>query len=59
MLQPGLALASVRDPDRFAQLVRAAELGVRDRHALYEQLAQVRYPGNAAPADPDQEPSDG
>jgi pyruvate-ferredoxin/flavodoxin oxidoreductase len=52
-------MVELRDPDRFAQLVRAAEDGVRDRHALYEQLAQVRYPGNAAPADPDQEPSDG
>ncbi len=52
-------MVELRDPDRFARLVRAAEEGVRDRHALYEQLAQIRYPGHADPASPDQEPHDG
>jgi pyruvate-ferredoxin/flavodoxin oxidoreductase len=48
-------MVEMRDPDRFALLVRAAEDGVRDRHALYEQLAQVRYRSGSAAADPDPE----
>ena len=52
-------MVELRDPDRFTRLVHAAEDGVRDRHALYEQLAQIRYPGHTAHATPDQEPHDG
>ena len=37
-------MVEMRDPDRFTTLVRAAEHAVRDRHALYEQLAQIRLP---------------
>jgi hypothetical protein len=40
----------LRDPDRFTRLVRAAEDAVHERHALYEHLAQVRYPTD--PTDP-------
>ncbi len=40
-------MVELRDPDRFARLVRAAEDAVRERHALYEQLAEVRYPTDA------------
>ena len=37
-------MVEMRDPDRFTKLVRSAEHAVRDRHALYEQLAQIRLP---------------
>ncbi|MDZ7673761.1 MAG: pyruvate:ferredoxin (flavodoxin) oxidoreductase [Acidimicrobiales bacterium] len=37
-------MVELRDPDRFTRLVRAAEDAVRERHALYEQLARVSYP---------------
>jgi pyruvate-ferredoxin/flavodoxin oxidoreductase len=59
-------MVEMRDPARFTQLIRAAEDGVRDRHALYEQLSQIRYPGDPAtadagttPVDADQEAHDG
>ena len=42
-------MVELRDPDRFGHLVRAAEEAVRDRHALYEQLAQIRYPDHPRP----------
>jgi pyruvate-ferredoxin/flavodoxin oxidoreductase len=48
-------MVELRDRDRFTELVGAAEAAVRDRHALYQQLAQVRYPG----VRPDQEHDDG
>ena len=41
-------MVEMRDPDRFTTLVRAAEHAVRDRHALYEQLAQIRLPEQEA-----------
>jgi pyruvate-ferredoxin/flavodoxin oxidoreductase len=37
-------MVELRDPERFERLVQAAERAVADRHALYEQLAQVRLP---------------
>jgi len=37
-------MVELRDPERFERLVHAAERAVADRHALYEQLAQVRLP---------------
>ena len=37
-------MVELRDPDRFDRLVDAAERAVADRHALYEQLAQIRLP---------------
>jgi len=37
-------MVEMRDPERFTTLVRSAERAVRDRHALYEQLAQIRLP---------------
>ena len=37
-------MVEMRDPERFTQLVHAAEDAVRDRHAFYEQLAQIRLP---------------
>jgi pyruvate-ferredoxin/flavodoxin oxidoreductase len=43
-------MVEMRDPARFDQLVHLAEDAVQDRHALYEQLGQVRYPATAAPA---------
>jgi pyruvate-ferredoxin/flavodoxin oxidoreductase len=49
-------MVELRDPERFARLVDAAEAAARDRHALYEQLARIRYPERQAP---DQEPHDG
>ena len=37
-------LIQLRDPERFEQLVAQAEQAVRERHALYEQLAQIKIP---------------
>ncbi|MFN8105250.1 MAG: pyruvate:ferredoxin (flavodoxin) oxidoreductase [Acidimicrobiia bacterium] len=37
-------MVQMRDPDRFTELVDAAAAAVRDRHALYDQLARIRYP---------------
>ena len=37
-------MVELRDPSRFEHLVAAAERGVVERHALYEQLAQIRLP---------------
>jgi pyruvate-ferredoxin/flavodoxin oxidoreductase len=48
-------MVELRDPDRFTQLVHAAEDAVRDRHALYEQLAELRFPDPSQ----DQEHHDG
>jgi pyruvate-ferredoxin/flavodoxin oxidoreductase len=39
-------MVELRDPARFAHLVAAAERGVLERHALYEQLAMIRMPGS-------------
>jgi pyruvate-ferredoxin/flavodoxin oxidoreductase len=49
-------MVQLRDPDRFTRLVRAAEDAVQDRHTLYEQFAQVRYPDHRSSAP---EPGDG
>ncbi len=45
-------MVELRDPERFTRLVRAAEDAVHERHALYEQLARVRYPTDAATGGP-------
>ena len=37
-------MVELRDPERFDRLVHAAERAVSDRHAIYEQLAQIRLP---------------
>jgi len=37
-------MVELRDPERFDRLVSAAERAVADRHAVYEQLAQIRLP---------------
>ncbi|MFN8018930.1 MAG: hypothetical protein U0P45_12515 [Acidimicrobiales bacterium] len=56
-------MVELRDPERFDLLVRHAEDHAADRHATYEQLAQIRLPnhdhapGPEAPNDP--EGSDG
>jgi pyruvate-ferredoxin/flavodoxin oxidoreductase len=42
-------MVELRDPERFDRLVHAAERAAAERHALYEQLAQIRLP---APEDP-------
>jgi pyruvate-ferredoxin/flavodoxin oxidoreductase len=42
-------MVELRDPDRFTHLVHLAEDAVRDRHALYGQLAQIRYPDSPTP----------
>jgi pyruvate-ferredoxin/flavodoxin oxidoreductase len=53
-------MVEMRDPERFSMLVRAAEDAVRDRHALYEQLAEIRYPHDPVTgAEPDGEHDDG
>jgi pyruvate-ferredoxin/flavodoxin oxidoreductase len=49
-------MVELRDPDRFTHLVHLAEDAVRDRHALYGQLAQIRYPDGPTP---DEEPNNG
>ncbi len=38
-------MVELRDPERFDHLVHAAERAVAERHALYEQLAEIRLPG--------------
>ena len=50
-------MVELRDPQRFAQLVDSAEQGAAERHALYEQLARIRFP----PAEdaPTEEDTDG
>ncbi len=52
--RPGSGWSSCATPTGSTTLVHAAEDAVRDRHALYEQLAQIRYPDRARP---DQEPT--
>jgi pyruvate-ferredoxin/flavodoxin oxidoreductase len=52
-------MVEIRDPERFTMLVRGAEDAVRDRHALYEQLAAIRYPANPVSTDPEQDSQDG
>ena len=42
-------MVELRDPERFDRLVDAAERAVADRHALYEQLAQIRLPHTEDP----------
>ncbi len=42
-------MVELRDPERFDRLVDAAERAVADRHALYEQLAQIRLPQTEDP----------
>ena len=37
-------MVELRDPQRFDQLVHAAERAVHERHALYLQLAQIKLP---------------
>jgi pyruvate-ferredoxin/flavodoxin oxidoreductase len=37
-------MVELRDPARFERLVAAAERGVVERHALYEQVAHIRMP---------------
>jgi pyruvate-ferredoxin/flavodoxin oxidoreductase len=37
-------MVELRDPERFEQLVHAAEQAVTARHELYEQLAAIRLP---------------
>ena len=37
-------MVELRDPERFDRLVRAAERAVVDRHAIYQQLAEIRLP---------------
>ncbi|MBK9561336.1 MAG: pyruvate:ferredoxin (flavodoxin) oxidoreductase [Candidatus Microthrix sp.] len=49
-------MVELRDPERFKQLVNAAEAGAAERHALYQQLAQIRFPAADGPA---QEDTDG
>ena len=49
-------MVELRDPERFKQLVNAAEAGAAERHALYQQLAQIRFPVTEGPA---QEDTDG
>jgi len=49
-------MVEMRDPERFTSLVHAAEDAVRDRHALYGQLAEIRYPHDGSH---DEEPTDG
>ena len=52
-------MVEMSDPERFDRLIDAAEAAVRDRHALYAQLAQIRYPDHANGPDAHQEPTDG
>ncbi len=37
-------MVELRDPERFERLVDAAEAAAMDRHAIYEQLAEIRLP---------------
>jgi pyruvate-ferredoxin/flavodoxin oxidoreductase len=48
-------MVELRDPQRFKQLVHAAEEGAAERHALYQQLARIRFPTDedTAPEDID------
>jgi len=52
-------MVEMSDPERFDRLIDAAEAAVRDRHALYAQLAQIRYPDHTDGPDAHQEPTDG
>lgn len=42
-------MIALRDPERFEHLVREAERAVFERHALYEQLAQIKIPQQGGP----------
>ncbi|MCD9622896.1 pyruvate:ferredoxin (flavodoxin) oxidoreductase [Rhabdothermincola salaria] len=37
-------MVELRDPTRYEELVAGAEAAIRDRHALYEQLARIALP---------------
>jgi pyruvate-ferredoxin/flavodoxin oxidoreductase len=37
-------MVELRDPERYAHLVEAAREAVRQRRALYEQLARIHLP---------------
>jgi pyruvate-ferredoxin/flavodoxin oxidoreductase len=37
-------MVELRDPDRYAMLLDAARDGVKQKRALYEQLARVHLP---------------
>ncbi len=49
-------MVELRDPERFRQLVHAAEEGAAERHALYEQLARIRFPAADDTAPDDTQP---
>ena len=42
-------MVELRSPERYRQLVSAAREAVRQRWALYEQLARVQVPADPAP----------
>lgn len=44
-------MVELRDPDRYAALVRAAEHATAERRALYHQLAGIRIPVTEVPHD--------
>ncbi|MCB0972001.1 MAG: pyruvate:ferredoxin (flavodoxin) oxidoreductase, partial [Acidimicrobiales bacterium] len=47
-------MVELRDPERFDELATAAEDHAADRHALYEQLAQIRLPRHDHDGDGDE-----